>query len=73
VWEWCADWYGVAYYQQSPRQDPLGPPKGSVRVIRGGSWNRYGRYCRSARRYGYGPSIRNHYLGFRVALVLSGG
>jgi hypothetical protein len=36
VFEWCADWYRDDYYPQSPRQDPPGPPGGSLRVVRGG-------------------------------------
>jgi sulfatase modifying factor 1 len=72
VWEWCADWYGAAYYKQGPRQDPPGPPKGSFRVIRGGSWILRGQDCRSAYRYRIVPASRLDSLGFRVALVLSG-
>jgi formylglycine-generating enzyme required for sulfatase activity len=75
VWEWCADWYGADYYQQSPRQDPPGPPvgEGSARVFRGGSWRNGSRLCRSAARYGIAPGLRGDAVGFRVALVLSGG
>jgi formylglycine-generating enzyme required for sulfatase activity len=73
VWEWCADWYGAAYYKRSPRQDPLGPPRGSDRVIPGGSWLDQGPLCRSAYRSRYYPTNRSLNLGFRVALVWSGG
>jgi uncharacterized protein (TIGR02996 family) len=73
VWEWCADRYHAAYYKRSRRQDPPGPPKGSNRVFRGGGWSGRGLYCRSAFRDGDVPSFRDDGLGFRVALVLSGG
>jgi uncharacterized protein (TIGR02996 family) len=73
VWEWCADWHRADYYPQSPRQDPPGPTGGSDRVIRGGCWVNHGPLCRSAYRSGYVPTFRNNYLGFRVALALSGG
>jgi formylglycine-generating enzyme required for sulfatase activity len=48
VWEWCQDWYGS--YPAGSVTDPQGPTSGSSRVIRGGSWYGYGRYCRSAYR-----------------------
>jgi formylglycine-generating enzyme required for sulfatase activity len=38
VWQWTADWYGETYYQASERQDPAGPPDGSIRILRGGSY-----------------------------------
>jgi formylglycine-generating enzyme required for sulfatase activity len=72
VWEWCLDWYGADYYRKSPAKDPAGPPEGSSRVIRGGSWNRYGQDCRSANHRGNAPDGRGFNLGFRVALVPSG-
>jgi formylglycine-generating enzyme required for sulfatase activity len=73
VWEWCADWYNDDSYLRSRRQDPPGPPKGPYRVIRGGSWGNRGQECRPAYRLGGGPTNRCLDLGFRVALVLSGG
>ncbi len=36
VWEWCADWYGK--YPRKKVVDPMGPKKGKLRVVRGGSW-----------------------------------
>jgi formylglycine-generating enzyme required for sulfatase activity len=38
VWEWCSDWYGQHYYQDSPARNPQGPDTGLYRVLRGGSW-----------------------------------
>jgi formylglycine-generating enzyme required for sulfatase activity len=38
VTEWVADWYGVNYYATSPVKDPQGPPSGSRRCHKGGSW-----------------------------------
>jgi uncharacterized protein (TIGR02996 family) len=73
VWQWCADWYADDYYQQGPRRDPPGPPEGSRRVIRGGSWYGFGQFCRTAYRSWSGPAYRDDDLGFRVSLVLSGG
>ncbi len=65
VWEWCADWYGDN--PQGPQTDPSGPPEGVYRVLRGGSWSSYCRYCRAAIRDGYVPGDRNGGLGFRLA------
>jgi uncharacterized protein (TIGR02996 family) len=70
VWEWCGDWHAEDYYQRSPRQDPQGPQKGTLRVLRGGAWNDSARYCRSASRDKSTPDICGIYIGFRVARVI---
>jgi len=64
VWEWCWDWYGS---YGGTVTDPTGPGSGSDRVLRGGSWGCYARYCRSAFRYGSTPGARTDDLGFRLA------
>jgi formylglycine-generating enzyme required for sulfatase activity len=70
VWEWCLDWYGENYYSQSPSADPRGPNIGSARVRRGGGWNNYAKYCRSASRGRDTPSYRYYHLGFRLVRAL---
>ncbi|NUQ77190.1 MAG: formylglycine-generating enzyme family protein [Polyangiaceae bacterium] len=65
VYEWCEDWYGP--YDDVPGIDPYGPRKGSLRVLRGGSWFSYARLVRAARRLAYAPGFRLASLGFRVA------
>jgi formylglycine-generating enzyme required for sulfatase activity/serine/threonine protein kinase len=67
VWEWCEDWYGE--YPKGKTIDPRGPEGGLNRVIRGGSWNGYGQYCRAAIRFWRAPSYRSSSLGFRLARV----
>ncbi|MDM8547853.1 SUMF1/EgtB/PvdO family nonheme iron enzyme [Candidatus Venteria ishoeyi] len=67
VYEWTQDWYGSEYYKNSPKDNPTGPDKGSIHVIRGGSWNDTPRDVRSADRYFSDPSDRNGNVGFRLA------
>jgi formylglycine-generating enzyme required for sulfatase activity len=69
VWEWCADWFAADYYTQSPQTDPCGPPAGSTRIFRGGSWGHVSCSARSAFRRSLSPDFRYHSLGFRLALV----
>jgi formylglycine-generating enzyme required for sulfatase activity len=66
VWEWCADWRGE--YPSGSEADPPGPSTGSNRVLRGGGWFSYGRYCRSAYRLWDDPGNRHGTLGFRPSL-----
>jgi sulfatase modifying factor 1 len=65
VWEWCADWYGD--YPTAPQVDPTGPQTGGSRVLRGGSWHRFGRYARCALRSRNRPDLRGQSVGFRFA------
>ena len=65
VWEWCSDWYG----DDGTFTDPLGPEKGSDRVIRGGSWDSGAGDCRSAYRFDFPPDDRYIYVGFRLVFV----
>jgi formylglycine-generating enzyme required for sulfatase activity len=63
VWQWCWDWYGRTYAGGS---DPRGPSSGSYRVLRGGDWDYYAMYCRTAYRF-YGPG-GGYNVGFRSVL-----
>lgn len=69
VLEWCADGWDSDYYEDSPTDDPTGPTAGSIRVLRGGGWRSFARYCRSAYRGIGSPFHRNYDFGFRVASV----
>ena len=39
VWQWCNDWYSETYYASSPKEDPHGPDKATMKVLRGGAWD----------------------------------
>jgi sulfatase modifying factor 1 len=68
VWEWCSDWYGAAYYQTSPHDNPGGPTSGTARVMRGGSYLCHASYCRRYRvaaRSANAPDSTTGNLGFR--------
>ncbi|WP_405006652.1 formylglycine-generating enzyme family protein [Kitasatospora purpeofusca] len=74
VWEWCADWFSPDYHRTGPgrerRRDPLGPPDGTARVMRGGSHMCHESYCnryRVAARSSNTPDSSAGNIGFRVA------
>jgi formylglycine-generating enzyme len=64
VWEWCQDWYGP--YEKGALVDPKGPPSGSDKVRRGGSWYGPGHRCRCANRNISHPASRYQTTGFRL-------
>jgi formylglycine-generating enzyme required for sulfatase activity len=69
VWEWCADWFLPRYYARSPLRDPQGPPFGSGRVMRGGSFLCHDSYCnryRVAARSSNSPDSSSSNCGFRT-------
>jgi formylglycine-generating enzyme required for sulfatase activity len=66
VWEWCHDWYDD--YIDTPQTNPTGPDEGSVRVVRGGSWYYFARFCRVSHRDCNAPEDSFFNLGFRIAL-----
>ena len=67
VLEWCGDWYGG--YEGSRMVDPVGPARGSYRVIRGGSWCYDAILCRSGCRFFLRPSERYGNVGMRLVMV----
>ncbi|MDY0811776.1 formylglycine-generating enzyme family protein [Kitasatospora purpeofusca] len=74
VWEWCADWFSPDFHRTGPgrerRRDPLGPPDGAARVMRGGSHLCHESYCnryRVAARSSNTPDSSAGNIGFRVA------
>ena len=67
VWEWCLDWSGS--YSRGAVTDPQGPQSGSLRVMRGGSWDDFALYCKVVYRRNGFPDDRSCVYGFRLALV----
>jgi len=70
VWEWTADWFDPGYYACSPTDNPQGPNRGELRVMRGGSYLCHASYCNRYRvdsRSGNSPDASTGNLGFRVA------
>jgi len=67
VREWCQDWY--ENYASGVVTDPMGASTGSIRVLRGGSWDSSAEHCRSAFRISSGPSSRGNRIGLRLSLV----
>ncbi|MBO4544775.1 MAG: SUMF1/EgtB/PvdO family nonheme iron enzyme, partial [Verrucomicrobia bacterium] len=67
VAEWCLDWKGA--YPGQAVTDPTGPETGTFRVVRGGDWDNYAQFCRSAARHSNQPGFCTSSIGFRVALV----
>ena len=65
VWEWCQDWHGE--YPSGDVTDPMGPPQGEGRVLRGGSFDDRSSNVRSAVRSSGLPVGRSIYSGFRPA------
>ncbi len=66
--EWCSDWYGNTYYKTSPEENPAGPPRGSHRVLRGGSWGSEAGRMRISYRNNEFPYNSALDFGFRVAI-----
>lgn len=73
VWEWCADWFDARTYTPAPGTDPTGPPRGTARVMRGGSYLCHHSYCtryRVAARSSSTPDSTSGNVGFRVVADL---
>lgn len=67
VHEWCADWYGPAYYRVSPKHLPAGPATGRRRASRGGAWRHAVKVSRCAARSSIPPHLQYSDYGLRLA------
>lgn len=71
TWEWCADWFSADFHVTAGRDNPAGPPSGTARVTRGGSYLCHKSYCnryRVAARSSNTPDSSTSNTGFRCAL-----
>jgi formylglycine-generating enzyme required for sulfatase activity len=68
VREWVYDWYSPTYYKNSPTDNPIGPAKGELKVLRGASWNDPIVYSRVSSRLSHFPGSAGENRGFRCAL-----
>ena len=69
VWELCSDWFDPNYYEDSPLNNPQGPPNGLYHVFRGGSWGSQPRDLTTFFRYYHSPDSRDGYKGFRLVFT----
>ena len=68
TWEWVNDWYDGTYYSRSPEKDPTGPEKGTMHVLRGGSWINTANLLRVSDRGRSTADLRFNYFGMRCVL-----
>jgi sulfatase modifying factor 1 len=70
AWEWCADWFDPGYHLVTTRRNPVGPPAGSSKVMKGGSFLCHESYCnryRVAARTSNTPDSSSENISFRCA------
>jgi len=74
VAEWVNDWYSDTWYSQQaaqqPSLNPVGPPAGVDKVVRGGSWDAVPFFSRSVHRQNHQPNDPTAWIGFRCAADL---
>lgn len=69
VWEWTTDWWAVRHHKDF-QKDPQGPPSGTDKVKKGGSYMCHPKFCyryRCAARSQNTPDSSASNLGFRCA------
>lgn len=70
VWEWVNDWYSETSYKQATQSNPQGVQNGTLKVFRGGSYMSEELFCRPAYRNFDKPSVKQDFLGLRIAKSL---
>ncbi len=67
VYEWVNDWFDKDYYAVSPYENPQGPETGDVKARRGGAFDSFRKYIRTANRDWLGPVMHSDNTGIRCA------
>lgn len=71
VWEWCSDWFSPNHPTEEVVLSPIGPEKGTTKVMKGGSYLCHKSYCnryRVAARTGNTPDSSTGNIGFRCVV-----
>ena len=71
TWDWVSDWFCPRHADAGPAGNPTGPPHGTEKVIRGGSFLCHESYCnryRNSARTKVTPDSTTCHLSFRCAL-----
>lgn len=67
VYEWVTDWFATSY-DAAQTDNPTGPDKGTMHVLRGGSWGVSNAvFLRAASRISHDPAHVGNDVGFRCA------
>lgn len=72
VWEWCSDWFSPSFHQRpqpGARANPAGPPTGTHKVMKGGSYLCHKSYCNRYRvgaRTSNTPDSSTGHMSFRL-------
>jgi formylglycine-generating enzyme required for sulfatase activity len=65
VAEWVIDWFGI--YETGGSPNPMGPPTGTMKIVRGGDYSSPATGLRSSHRVQMVSTTRNDNVGFRCA------
>jgi formylglycine-generating enzyme required for sulfatase activity len=69
VAEWCSDWIGT--YSAAAASNPVGPQRGTMRVIRGGAFTTDAAWARASARAARKPDKPVYLVGFRIVRELT--
>ncbi len=72
TWEWCSDWFDPDFHRTANPNNPQGPPTGTARVMKGGSFLCHKSYCnryRVAARTSNTPDSSASNIGFRCVAL----